>query len=215
MGRLRSSASREDKYGWYEVEKRVCLRCYCGSVVRVFSSVYDVVLKISFLSCDCVCNYYHTTQICSCKRLSSTLLKRYLCCCARMCVCESASHSTRHTSGLRATPASNRPGSLLLRWLLLAAARAPLCALLLHCCVFFLLPLPVWPAAAAAAAVAAVLLLLCCCPALQPAAVAAAALHEPSACCCCYSAADILCLPACVTAHPPERSPALARASPL
>ena len=55
----------------------------------VCSSVYDVVLKIYFLSCDCVCNYYHTTQICSCKRLSSTLLKRYLCCCAYVCVCAS------------------------------------------------------------------------------------------------------------------------------
>ena len=76
MGRLRSSASREDKYGWYEVEKRACLR-FIADRGFVCSSVYDVVLKISFLSCDCVCNYYHTTQICSCKRLSSTLLKRY------------------------------------------------------------------------------------------------------------------------------------------
>ena len=40
MGRRRSSASREDKYGWYEVEvSGVCLRFIADRAVRVFSSV--------------------------------------------------------------------------------------------------------------------------------------------------------------------------------
>ena len=40
MGRRRSSASREDKYGWYEVEvSGVCLRFIADRAVRVLKRV--------------------------------------------------------------------------------------------------------------------------------------------------------------------------------
>ena len=49
MGRLRSSASREDKYGWCEVEvSGVCLRFIADRAVRVLKRLYDVVLKDIF-----------------------------------------------------------------------------------------------------------------------------------------------------------------------
>ena len=151
---------------------------YCGSGGScVLKRLYDVVLKISFLSCDCVCNYYHTTQICSCKRLSSTLLKRYLCCCARMCVC------------VRVRVALHTPHQRAARDTGLESARVAAAALVAACCcscaalrtaaallrVFF----------AAAASMASCGCCCCCCCCSAAALLLLLLLSSSPACCCC------------------------------